>query len=257
MHTSKLSIYPPIIAHRGAAAMAPENTLSAFKKVSELGLAWVEFDVMFAKCGEVVVFHDVDLQRTTNAAGQVIDFPYEILKTFDAGSWFAPHFAHEVIPTLHAVLDCLSQLKLSANIEIKALPGQENELVRSVADIVKHYSIPVLISSFSREALLAIKQYLPNHPCGFLMHEWQNDWSLFCNDIQVDTVNVNHDILSPTKIHEIKLSKRLLLAYTVNTLTLAKQLFSSGVDAIFSDCPQEIVTKGTLYGHDHITHDMR
>lgn len=257
MYTTSLNIIPPVIAHRGAKSLAPENTLSAFKQAKTLGLNWVEFDVMLAKCGEVVVFHDDTLERTTNGRGNLVDYSYDFLKTLDAGSWFDPSFADEKIPRLSDVLECLVQLGLSANIEIKALPGQEYALVERVATILKNVSLNVLVSSFSREAMRAVTQYLPDVPRGFLMHEWQPDWQLFCDEIKACTVNVNQAILQQAYVDDIKSSERLLLVYTVNSVTLANQLFSLGVDAIFSDCPHDVITKGALYGYDRIINNLR
>src|SRR5438552_7543288 len=94
-----VSYLSSIIAHRGASALAPENTLAAFHKAKEIGAKWVEFDCMLASCGEVVVIHDETLDRTTNGLGRVIDYPYSYLKTLNAGSWFNPIFADEKIPT--------------------------------------------------------------------------------------------------------------------------------------------------------------
>lgn len=250
MHTINLAIHPPIIAHRGASALAPENTLGAFKKAKQLGLQWVEFDVMLTNDHQIIVFHDETLERTTNGFGNVIDYSYAFLKTLNAG-------ANESIPTLYETLICLSELGLSANIEIKALPDQDVALVKSVADMINDFQLNLLFSSFSRHALLALARYLPNYPRGFLMHEWQDDWRIFCDEIAAQTVNVNQAILQKDRIYDIKASHRLLLAYTVNTVTLANQLLSSGVDALFSDCPLEMVEKGVLDGYDRIIDDLR
>src|SRR5438445_1086012 len=116
-----------LIAHRGASALAPENTLAAFRKAGEIGAKWVEFDVMLAADGEAVVIHDDTLDRTTNAKGNVCDYPYSYLQTLDAGSWFNPQFSHEKIPTLAEVIGVLRHCKLAANIEIKPSVGKEEE----------------------------------------------------------------------------------------------------------------------------------
>ncbi len=66
-------IAPPIIAHRGASAVAPENTLASFLTAKRHGVHWVEFDVMLAACGEVVVIHDEVLGRTVLGKGKVFN----------------------------------------------------------------------------------------------------------------------------------------------------------------------------------------
>lgn len=66
---TNLIFTPPVIAHRGASGYAPENTLSAFVKAKQLGLNWVEFDVMQDCDGIPVIFHDEVLDRITNGHG--------------------------------------------------------------------------------------------------------------------------------------------------------------------------------------------
>src|SRR5687767_2537589 len=112
---------PPVIAHRGASFYAPENTMAAFRKAAQLGVNWVEFDVVATKDGMPVVFHDDELNRTTNGVGMLSDYSHAYLQTLDAGSWFDARFAGETIPTLAQVLTFLAEMKLNANIELKAL----------------------------------------------------------------------------------------------------------------------------------------
>ena len=88
---------PLNVAHRGARAFAPENTLPAFAKATALGCPMFEVDVHMSKDGVLVVHHDDDLTRCTDVALKfpgrspcyVSDFTYEELRTLDAGSWFA------------------------------------------------------------------------------------------------------------------------------------------------------------------------
>lgn len=236
------NICPPIIAHRGASADAPENTLAAFRKVKEYGINWVEFDVMLTGCGEVVVMHDETLSRTTNYSGNVIDFPYSALQTFDAGVWFGPAFAGERIPTFAEAIQFCQDNQLSANIEIKSLLGLEDKVVTKVLAILQRYpNVPLLISSFSQDVLHCVRKYNTTIPLGFLMHDWIDNWKLSCEQLRCASVNVNHEILDVKKIEEIKSSSYYLAAYTVNDIDRAKQLYTWGVDALFSDCPRSIL----------------
>ncbi len=233
-----------LIAHRGASALAPENTLAAFRKASEIGATWVEFDVMLAVDGEVVVIHDETLSRTTNAKGCVADYPYSYLQTLDAGSWFAPEFSHEKIPTLIEVIDVLRQCKLAANVEIKPSIGKEVETVKKVLEILDKYWAPdmhpPLISSFSRTVLDCVRKYSKTHLLAYLMDKWQPHWKKSCDDLDCVSVNVSHRILTPERIAEVKSTNRLLLSYTVDVSVIAQQLFDWGVDAVFSNCPSDM-----------------
>ncbi len=107
-----------VIAHRGASAYAPENTLAAFKLAKEMGADWFEVDCTLSKDGEVVVIHDDTVDRTTNGTGYVRDLTLYDLKQLDAGSWFAPEFAGERIPTLGQALEFAGS-NIGVYIEIK------------------------------------------------------------------------------------------------------------------------------------------
>lgn len=232
-----LTFNPPLIAHRGASGLAPENTLAAFIKAKELGINWVEFDVMLTSCGEVVVIHDETVDRTTNGKGLVVEQTYASLKKLDAGSWFNPIFFKERIPTLKQVLELLNKLQLSANIEIKAQLGMEKETVARVLQNLEqtklHY--PFLISSFSLTILENVRKQSSSCLLGFLMDKWLPDWLSLCDQLNCATVNVNERILDHDKVQQIKKSGRFVLAYTVNDAERAKELFSWGVDAVFAD----------------------
>ncbi len=80
------------IAHRGASAVAPENTISAFKEAIRIGADMIELDVRLSRDGEVVVFHDQDLSRTTDGNGPVEERSLTELRQIDAGSWFSDEF---------------------------------------------------------------------------------------------------------------------------------------------------------------------
>lgn len=103
-----------IIAHRGDSKLAPENTLPAFSSAVKAGADFVELDYYHSADGIPVVFHDGDLDRTTNAkalwGGSKIKLTSKSLaelETLDAGGWFSPKFAGTKIPTLSAALDTI------------------------------------------------------------------------------------------------------------------------------------------------------
>lgn len=234
-----ININPPVIAHRGASQQAPENTLIAFRKAKADGAHWIEFDVMLSADDEVVVIHDETLERTTNGKGNVCDMSLDKLQTLDAGSWFSAEFAGEKIPTLRAVIELIEEHRLLANVEIKAQPGAEERTVTKVLQVLREYwKSPLwllLISSFSQPILEEVRKQAPDASLGFLMHEWDADWQEKCDRLQCITVNVNCDILTIERVSAIKATERLLTAYTVNDPEIARELFSWGVDAIFSD----------------------
>lgn len=238
-----LNFTPRAIAHRGASAYAPENTIAAFTKAAQLGMKWVEFDVMQSQDGIVIVFHDETLDRTTNGKGEVDQYPYAYLRTLDAGSWFNSKFSGERIPTLMQTLEFLENTNMNANVELKAIGNRDEALVLAVLkdmkDYLKKYNDRILFSSFSVDALKFMRQYAPNVNMGFLMHEWLPDWQQTCDALNCITMNVFEEILTAERVQQIKQSGRQLLSYTVNDPERAKLLYSWGVDAVFSDCPDK------------------
>lgn len=108
-----------VIAHRGASAYAPENTLSAFALAAEMGADWFELDCTLTADGEVIVIHDDRVDRTTNAKGAVGKMTLAELKKLDAGAWKDPRFAGERLPTLEEALQLAREKKIGVYIEIK------------------------------------------------------------------------------------------------------------------------------------------
>jgi glycerophosphoryl diester phosphodiesterase len=240
----QLTFEPPVIAHRGASAYAPENTLSAFVKAAQLGAKWVEFDVTLAACGEPIVFHDDTLERTTDGAGEVTAYPYFFLQTLDAGGWFSSAFSHERIPTLSQILAFLKAMKMGANIELKAWPGHEVEVVKKVLEVTQSYfnltDPAILFSSFSFDMLTVLRNQAPDCHIGLLLHEWEPNWQTVCENLQCVAVHVNEEIMTEKAAAEIKGMNKYLLCYTVNRLPRAKTLYELGVDALFTDVPDQL-----------------
>lgn len=234
-----------MIAHRGASAYAPENTMAAFIKAAQLGVKWIEFDVMSASCGKPIIFHDEQLARTTHAQGNVNQFSYSYLATLDAGSWFNPMFAGERIPSLETMIEFLKKTGLSANIELKPLAGDEEVLVKRVLDEIKeHLSLTdgrILFSSFSIAALRFLRKYSRDCQIGLLMDEWMPDWQKISASLDCISIHVNHKIVTPDLTNKIKSQDYALFCYTVNEASRARELYSWGVDALFSDVPDKIM----------------
>ena len=110
---------PLIVAHRGASALVPENTLAAFARAISDGADGIEFDVRLAKDGVAVVFHDDTLSRTGLRNGNIADFTSIELANIDIGSWFNkmnprlanPEYSRERVPTLPQTLNFLKDFK--------------------------------------------------------------------------------------------------------------------------------------------------
>ena len=109
---------PLIVAHRGSSWAAPENTVAAFTQAINDRADAVELDVQLTRDGEIVVFHDRRLERTTNGKGFLREHLLKDLRRLSAGAWFSSRFSSEKIPTLKEVFE-LMKGTIGINIEIK------------------------------------------------------------------------------------------------------------------------------------------
>ncbi len=96
-----------ICAYRGASNTYPENTRAAFREAIRLGAHMIEMDVCFTKDRQLILMHDVTVDRTTNGSGTVSELTLEEIKRLDAGSWKSSQFDGEVVPTLEEVLQIM------------------------------------------------------------------------------------------------------------------------------------------------------
>ncbi|MFN2146831.1 MAG: glycerophosphodiester phosphodiesterase, partial [Anaerolineales bacterium] len=108
---------PLVIAHRGASAFAPENTLSAFTLAVKQGADAIELDAKLTADGRVVVYHDLTLDRTTSGKGKLAEKSLAELKRLDAGSFMGQEFRGERIPTLDEVFETVGDTLL-INVEL-------------------------------------------------------------------------------------------------------------------------------------------
>lgn len=115
-----------VIAHRGASANAPENTLTAVKQALNDRANMIEIDVHLSKDGKICVMHDNKVNRTTNGKGRIKNLDWQYIQSLDAGAWYSSEFKGETVPLLHEVLNCVNgQSKLIIEIKNKKLllPG--------------------------------------------------------------------------------------------------------------------------------------
>ena len=105
MQEGPLIVLPKVMGHRGAAGLAPENTLSSIRKAAEVGVSWIEFDVKLTADNMPVIFHDDSLNRTAGRDGLMAETSADEALRLDAGSWFSMDFAGERVPSLFATLD--------------------------------------------------------------------------------------------------------------------------------------------------------
>lgn len=233
---------PFIIGHRGAAAVAPENTLISLERAAQDGAQWVEVDVKLSADNVPYLLHDDLLDRTTNASGPAKNFTWDALKKLDAGSWKDSHYIGEKLARLEDVLDLIFSLNIGINLEIKPCPGREQETAKIVLETAaklwkKDHPAP-LISSFERPCLEVAYQIAPHWPRGYLIDTIpDSDWRNFYPTIAPTTINIDQSVQTQQTLKEFSQAGKPLLAYTCNDVERAKFLKENGVRAIFTDNP--------------------
>lgn len=235
----KLFSLPRVISHRGAPKLAPENTIASLRAAKSAGAKWVEFDVRLTRDKKAIIFHDDRLDRTTNGKGLVDETDYAEIELLSAGSWFSSQFTDERVPTLTQYLQEAAELDLGINVELKGGQPDADELAKQVVDAIKiHWPSdlpPPLISSFSVSCLRAIRQRDAHFNLGYIVKEWQDDWTLILSELKCISLHSNYRLLNKDRIESVKNNNYFLLAFTVNDANLAERLFEQHVDAIFSD----------------------
>lgn len=158
-----MSNSPLIIGHRGASAHAPENTLAAFRAAIDAGSDGVEFDVQLASDGVPVVIHDTDLRRTAGIDKRVADLTSKQFGETDVGSWFAPQFSGETVPTLEQTLQLLRDFKGLIYIELKCELDNFKPLVAAVCGTIRNSPLlpQMIVQSFRLAAIPEVRRFLP------------------------------------------------------------------------------------------------
>lgn len=233
-----------VIAHRGASAYYPENTMAAFRGAVEMNAEMIELDVMMTKDGVPVAFHDAHLDDHTNSSGLLADYTLEELQKLDAGSWFDSKFRGEPIPTLEeAIAFAAGNIALNIEIKTEAVSDQlEGGVEEKSIELVKKYGMEdhVLFSSFDYRAVAHLKELAPDMPVAILYEERQSAGMMpseLVSKYQADAFNcsfreLNRKWLGDTREHNIP-----VFVYTVDRKSRMKKLLRNGVAGIFTNKP--------------------
>jgi glycerophosphoryl diester phosphodiesterase len=222
-----------VIAHRGAAGRAPENTLASIRAALEDRTDWVEIDVQESADGEVIVVHDSDFMKLAGNAVKVWDVTSEELLDIDVGRWFGDEFTGEPVPTLREVLE-LARGKAKVVIELKYY-GHDEDLEARVAGIVEATDMvdQVAIMSLKYEGVRKMKALRPEWTVGLLSATAIGDLSR----LETDFLAVSTNMASRGFIRRAHDAGRLVFAWTVNDPATMSTILSRGVDGIITDEP--------------------
>jgi glycerophosphoryl diester phosphodiesterase len=226
-------------AHRGASGLAPENTLAAVRRAIECGAELVEIDVQQTADDRLAVFHDTDLGRTSTGRGPLWRRSLPELQALDAGSWFAPEFAGERIPSLEEVL-ALCRGRVGLNIEMK-MHGQERGIVDLVIGVVHDTNSDdhCLVTSFDHKAALAVKRRAPGLRTGLIVGPGMGPGL-----VPADVFASDADVLSVAAVHaneafmaRARAAGKAVHVWTVDDPGRMKELAEAGCEAVITNFP--------------------
>jgi glycerophosphoryl diester phosphodiesterase len=222
------------IGHRGAMGHAPENTLLSFKKALELGAACVEADVYHVD-GNLVVFHDDRLERTTNGSGYLLDHDFETLRALDAGDG-------ERIPTLEELFETVD-LKAGVNIELKG-PHTARPVCEFIAT-QRQYGWRddlVLVSSFNHSRLEAVRRIDPRIRLGVLITGPPGDAAAVAVGLGAYSVHLSLEFIDRTLVADAHSRGLRVFVFTVNDPDGIRRMAALGVDGVFTNYPERVLS---------------
>jgi glycerophosphoryl diester phosphodiesterase len=225
-----------ITGHRGSKVRAPENTLSALRQAIAEGADYAEIDVQTIADGVVVLLHDADLMRVASLNRRLRDINYPELKDLDVGSWFAPEFSSERIPTLEEAIE-VARGRIKLNIELK-FTWAAPTLTEKVGNIIrqKGFSSDCVVSSLNFKALTEIKQSFPELTTGFIVFQAAGNLSR----MEADFLSISAARATARLVRQLHRNERAVHVWTVNDFNNVISMVEMGVDNIITDYPKEV-----------------
>lgn len=227
------------VSHRGAAGLAPENTLAAVRAGIAHDMQVIEIDIHQTADGALVVMHDPTVDRTTNGSGAIRDLTLAQVQDLDAGSWFGPAFAGEPVPTLDAVLDTVAEAEgVTLYIEVKN-PDRYQSLTETLVETLKARAgqPPVVVVSFDIDWLVRFHQLAPRVPIGALGVISTTSTSV--PGVQMASVHWSGVLLDPTLIARVHRRGWRLVVWTVDQPWLMRLVLWLGVDGVTTNQPEQ------------------
>ncbi len=222
-----------VIAHRGASAIAPENTLAAFRLAVEQGADYVELDVQESADGEVLVVHDADLMKLAGNPMKVWETDAASIRSVDIGSRKGPQYSGERVPTLTEALAVMKG-RSRVIIELKSY-GHDQRLEERVAEIVEAAGMvdDCVTMSLDHDMVRTMKRLRPAWRSGVLVAKAIGDLT----DLGADFVAVEARMATRPFVLKAHRAEQEVYVWTVNDPAWMLAAMSRGVDGLITDKP--------------------
>ncbi|MBL8909883.1 MAG: glycerophosphodiester phosphodiesterase [Archangium sp.] len=228
-----------ILAHRGASADFPENTLEAMRGAMEQGADGVELDVIRCGSGELVVCHDEFLDRLAGLHWDVRETPWRKLKRLDVGSRLG--FAPARIPLLDEVFDLLPS-SMAINVELKCIETDDRGLSLAVAERIHDRKLAdrVFLSSFNPYCLVRVARAYPHLKRGYLIDPdlaWIPQAWFWLPITALTSVHPHFSQVTAERVNRWHRRGWALAVWTVDELDEARRLRALGVEDLITNRP--------------------
>jgi len=235
-----------VIAHRGASAYAPENTWASFKLAMDMGVKDIELDVQLSMDGEVVICHDLSLERYGHS-GHAEAMSWPELSQLDMGSWFSPYLFHgEKLLRLQDLFE-RSGSAITYHIELK---GQSDKLHAQVCRVIDDFNLSacVVITSFSYQALRLVRAIAPCLRLGWLVQRVDDEILSNAKALDLFQLCPRADLLTKNTVRLAHSVAPEVRAWGVNgsreeVLALMQKTIDTGCDGATVNWPDWILRK--------------
>jgi len=229
------------IAHRGASAYAPENTMASFRRALAQGVTFIETDLQLTRDAHFVALHDETVDRTTNGHGAIQHMTLTEARRLDAGSWFASEFLGERLPTLEEILEFAKKNDVVFYLELKpsGFWGGEHALISALRDSGEIRRSVII--SFDAGILVGLRKIEPTLMTGLLYNGQIAKPFETAVEIGARQVAVRGDLVTPKLLQQARKKDLQVVCWTVNSPAHMRLLVSAGVDGIMSDYPDRLL----------------
>lgn len=238
-----------ILAHRGASAYAPENTLAAFELGRQMGAGGIELDVQLTKDGKLVVIHDHTIDRTSNGKGRIADMTLEELRMYDFSYSFKDKYGAEGsrIPELKDIMQYAMEHDLFINIETKDYANPYGEVNRLTAELVRAsgYGEQTLISSINHNAMAMLKREYPEIETAIAFLESFYRLEEYAESCRVDVLHPYYLGVNESFMEQANRNGWGVNPWTVDDEAEMKRLQKLGVTRIMTNRP-DVAAKALL-----------
>lgn len=231
-----------LIGHRGARGEAPENTLSGFRYLNNLGVRAVELDIQVSRDGELVVIHDSFLERSTLGHGQVSQLTAAELAAVDACHKAFPAWPDtEGVPGLRAVMEILRDFD-HIQFEVKARSEEDAQVVaRQFPPLWREFNFGgrAYTTSFNPRYLELVRQAAPEIPRGFLFElDFSEDPIAIALALGCRSLGPHQERCTAELVQAAHAAGLAVSTWTVNTRQRMTELAAIGVDSLITDFPK-------------------